>query len=146
VLTYTDTVVTNGQTYYYQVTATNSIGESNRSNEANAVPSASSVKTLDVTVATDKATYPRGAYVYITVTVKNGATGNGQPGASVKVTVYNPSGSAMGTGYGTTGVSGTVRFIYRVGWSAQKGTYKAVATASLTGYQTGTGQTTFNVS
>jgi hypothetical protein len=34
VLTYTDTAVTCGQTYYYQVTAVNSGGESSRSNEA----------------------------------------------------------------------------------------------------------------
>lgn len=35
---YIDNSVTNGQTYYYQVTAVNSIGESNKSNEANAMP------------------------------------------------------------------------------------------------------------
>ena len=40
VLTYTDTAVTNGQTYYYQVTAINGAGESPRSNEASATPSA----------------------------------------------------------------------------------------------------------
>jgi len=38
VLTYTDTAVANGQTYYYQVTATNGFGESPRSNEISAIP------------------------------------------------------------------------------------------------------------
>ena len=145
VLAYTDTAVTNGQAYFYQVTAVNSVGESGRSNEASATPSASSAKTLSVTVATDKTTYSRGSYVYITVTVKDSITGNPLRGVSVKVTVYYPSGSAAGTGSGTTGSSGTVRFTYRVGRNAQTGTYKVVATASLTGYQSGTGQTTFNV-
>jgi minor extracellular protease Epr len=145
VLTYTDTGLTNGQIYYYQVTAVNSIGESNRSNEANATPSASIVKTLSVTVKTDKATYSRGSNVRITVTVKDSSTGNGLQGASVKVTVYYPSGSVAWTGSGTTDSSGTVRFNYRIGQNAPKGTYKVVATASLTGYQTGTGQTTFKV-
>jgi subtilisin len=143
VLTYTDTSVTNGQTYYYQVTAVNSVGESVRSNEASVTPS--SVKTLSVTIVTDKATYSRGSNVRITVTVKDRTTGNGLQGASVKVTVYYPSGSVAWTGSGTTDSSGTVRFNYRLGWSAPRGTYKVVATASLTGYQQGTGQTTFNV-
>src|SRR5438309_3044673 len=40
VLTYTDTAVTNGVTYYYQVSAVNKIGRGHRSNEASATPSA----------------------------------------------------------------------------------------------------------
>ncbi|MEM3488442.1 MAG: Ig-like domain-containing protein [Nitrososphaerota archaeon] len=38
VLTYTDTSVTNGVTYYYQVSAVNSVGEGSKSNEASATP------------------------------------------------------------------------------------------------------------
>ena len=38
-LSYLDSAVTNGQTYYYAVTATNAIGESERSNVAQATPS-----------------------------------------------------------------------------------------------------------
>jgi len=143
VLAHTDTVVTNGQTYYYQVTAVNSIGESSRSNEASATPS--TAKTLSATVVTDKATYSRGSYVYITVTVKDGTTGNPLQGVSVKVTVYYPNGSVAWTGSNTTGSNGTVRFTYRVARNAQRGTYKVAATASLAGYQNRTGQTTFNV-
>jgi parallel beta-helix repeat protein len=37
-LTYTDTGLTNGQTYYFEITASNVAGESGRSNEANARP------------------------------------------------------------------------------------------------------------
>ncbi len=36
--TYTDTVVTNGQTYYYQVSAMNAMGEGGRSSEVSATP------------------------------------------------------------------------------------------------------------
>ena len=36
--TYTDTVVANGQTYFYKLTAVNAGGESSQSNEASAVP------------------------------------------------------------------------------------------------------------
>jgi YVTN family beta-propeller protein len=39
VLTYTDSGLTNGQTYYYKVTANNSVGEGARSGEASATPS-----------------------------------------------------------------------------------------------------------
>ena len=40
VLTYVDTGLTNGQTYYYEVSAVNGVGEGARSNETNATPSA----------------------------------------------------------------------------------------------------------
>src|SRR5436309_9237804 len=40
VLTYTDSAVTNGVTYYYQVSAVNSPGEGAKSNEASATPNA----------------------------------------------------------------------------------------------------------
>jgi len=140
-LTYTDTAVTNGTTYYYQVTAVNSIGESTKSNEVSAIPS---VKTLSVTVVTDKTSYSRGSYVYTTVTVKDN-TGKLMQGTSIKVTVYYPNGLVAWTSSGTTNSSGVVRVSHRIGGSATIGTYKDSATASLTGYQTGTGQTTFNV-
>lgn len=38
VLNYTDQNLMNGQTYYYQITATNAVGESRRSNEVNRTP------------------------------------------------------------------------------------------------------------
>jgi hypothetical protein len=49
VLTYVDTGVINGQTYYYKVTAVNSIGESALSNEASATPSAVAMSTFGKT-------------------------------------------------------------------------------------------------
>lgn len=51
-LSYLDSAVTNGQTYYYAVTATNAIGESGKSNVAQATPS------VPVTVPTVTITSP----------------------------------------------------------------------------------------
>lgn len=47
VLTYTDISVTNDQTYYYKVSAMNSVGEGSQSNEVSAIPTASGVSDLD---------------------------------------------------------------------------------------------------
>jgi len=50
VLTYTDTGLTNGITYYYAVTAVNSVNESLRSNEASATPVAPTIPPLNVLI------------------------------------------------------------------------------------------------
>ncbi len=47
VTSYTDSAVTNGTTYYYQVSAVNSVGEGALSNERSATPAASSVIVSD---------------------------------------------------------------------------------------------------
>lgn len=96
VLGYTNTAVTNGQTYFYTVTAVNSAGESGASNEVSATPSAPVVKILSVAVKTDKATYSRQAIVYTTTIVKDNAAGNPVRGASVQVTIYSPDGQRCG--------------------------------------------------
>jgi subtilase family serine protease len=139
------TVPSTTKTGTYAIIVTGTNGSLSHSAAVTVNVQTSGVKTLSVTVATDKATYSRGSYVYITVTVKDGATGNALRGASVKVTIYYPNGSVAWFGSGTTSSSGTVRFNCGIGRNAPKGTYKVAATASLTGYQTGTGQATFNV-
>jgi len=50
---YVDSGVVNGTTYYYQVTAVNAIGESGKSNEASATPSAASGTTINLTTVAD---------------------------------------------------------------------------------------------
>jgi len=102
------------------------------------------VKALNVTVKTDKAEYKRNSWVYITVTITNGA---GKPlgGASVVVTVYYPGGLVAGVGSGITDSNGVAQFRYKLGPKAPTGTYTIVAIASLTGYETRSATTTFKV-
>src|SRR5437867_1799317 len=87
VLCYNDSGLTNGQTYYYKVTAINSVGESLPSNEASATPQ---LPALSVTVTTDKLVYSKGSAT-ITVTVTN-STSAPISGASVTLTVTAPNG------------------------------------------------------
>jgi subtilase family serine protease len=101
--------------------------------------------TLSVSVATNKGSYKVGQLVTITVTV----TSSGTPvsGATVSMTVYYPNGSPVSSNPppATTGSNGKATFRYLVTSSAPKGTYTAVASASLTGYTSGSGSTTFMV-
>lgn len=97
---------------------------------------------LSVAVATDKSSYKIGETVYITVTVTDGSSPVAD--ASVTVTVLTASGKAY-SGSGTTGSDGVVRFRYKIRSSDGKGTYTVTADASKTGYESGTGSTTFLV-
>jgi hypothetical protein len=145
VLTYTDTAVTNDQTYYYYITAINAAGESIPSSEVSAKPTAPLIKTMAVDVKTDKTTYSRGTTVTITATV--GDSGNGTPikGASVKVTINDPNGRALWTGSSTTNSNGLSTLTYRLSNAAKKGTYSITAKVTYSGYSTGSDQTTFTV-
>ena len=144
VLAYTDTAVTNGQTYYYQVTAINSIGESARSHEVSATPSASSTRSLTVAVTTDKTSYRRGSMVYITVNVTDSSTKSGIGGAAVTVTVTDSKGVPT-IRTGITDSNGFVYFKYKIQPKAPLGTYRVTALALATGYDPGNGSTTFVV-
>ncbi|TLX93313.1 MAG: hypothetical protein E6K91_08785, partial [Thaumarchaeota archaeon] len=84
---YTNTGVTNGQTYFYKVTAINSVGESLSSNEASATPQ---LPALSVSVTTDKAVYSKGM-ASITVTVTDSTAPIS--GASVTLTVKSTNGN-----------------------------------------------------
>lgn len=103
------------------------------------------LKAMAVSVQTNMATYSRPSIVRVTVTVKD-SYGNPLQGASVTARVYSPSGSLLRTTSGTTGSSGTFLFYYSLSsWGSPPGTYSVTATASLAGYQSGSGQTTFRV-
>lgn len=106
--------------------------------------SSTTTGSLAVAVSTNQASYTQNSWVYITITVTNSATGTLVSGASVTVTVTAPNG-AVSTGSGTTNSNGSVTFKYRISPNAAIGTYTVNASASATGYNSGTGSTTFTV-
>ena len=131
---YTNTGVTNGQTYYYKVTAINSIGESLPSNEASATPQ---LPALSVSVTTDSQVYSKGSTATITVTVTSSTPVSG---AAVTLKVAPPNGNTSQS-TGTTNSNGQITFSYHI---VKSGTYTISATATKSGYISGSGSTTFS--
>ena len=144
-LAYTDVTAANGQTYYYRVTAVNSLGESPKSNEASATPSEPTAKMMNVLVTTDKTVYSRGTYGIITITVTDATDGKPLQGVSLSVSFYEPSGSSWRIGVYVTSSSGTKQVGFGFARTIATGTYKVVAIASSAGYQTGVGQALFSI-
>ncbi|MCL5068951.1 MAG: G1 family endopeptidase [Thaumarchaeota archaeon] len=102
----------------------------------------SSGASLTVGVSTDKSSYTQSSWAYITVTVTS--SGTAVSSASVTVTVTNPNGG-VASGSGTTNSAGQVTFKYRIGPNAPVGTYTVDASASASGYTSGSGSNTFTV-
>jgi len=120
VLNYIDTSVTNGETYYYKVTAANSIGESASSNEISAKPSAPLLHVASITTTTQNAgSGKKKINTYVTVKDSNN---KGVPGVTVSIKVKLPS-SAILPGSGTTDTYGKVKIV--VGPTIEKGTYSS---------------------
>jgi len=105
----------------------------------------STIKNLNVTMKTNSPAYSRNTYGNITVTVTDGGTGIGISRASVTLKLYYPNGGIAGTVYRTSNSNGNIAVYFRLSSTSPPGTYKIVATATRTGYQTGTGQITFTV-
>jgi parallel beta-helix repeat protein len=88
VLTYSDTVVTNGALYYYQVTALNGAGEGARTAEVSATPLAPPKPDLTVLdVSCSKLLPVEGNTVTLTIKVKNVGTQDVAAGSITRVTV-----------------------------------------------------------
>lgn len=98
--------------------------------------------TLNVKVTTNKATYKFNEFIWITVTVTDGTKAVG--GATVTLTVTNPNGGSSST-TGKTNSQGKYIVLGFASKSDGAGTYTASATASKTGYTSGSGSTTFAV-
>ena len=131
---YTDSGLTNGKTYYYKITAINSVGESLASNEASTTPQ---LPALSVSVTTDSQVYSKGFTATITVTVTSSTPVSG---ATVTLKVAPPNGNTSQS-TGTTNSNGQVTFSYHI---VKSGTYTASATANKSGYLSGSGSTTFS--
>jgi serine protease len=98
---------------------------------------------LVVTVSTDKATYANLQTAVITVSVTDGSSPVSGAAVSVTITTANNKKS---TSSGTTNTNGVYTFNYKVNSKANgAGTYTVNATASKSGYTSGSGSTTFTV-
>jgi hypothetical protein len=99
VTSYTDSAVTNGTTYYYQVSAVNSVGEGALSNERSATPATSSVLVSDQfgrTVASGFGTADVGGPWSVSSTARTKVTGGqgviyGFTGANQDVQAWIPT-------------------------------------------------------
>lgn len=114
-------------------------------NSATATVAVSDVPFLVATVATDKPSYTAGQTVRITTTVKNNA-GSLVSGASVRVVITGPNGRATSTTT-TTSSAGTFVWPWRTSSFTRSyygaGTYTVTATATKSGFQSGSGSTSF---
>ncbi len=126
---YLDTAVSNGQTYYYEVTAVNSVGESAYSNEAYATPSAPAA-TLVVSGFPNPTT--AGTSQSFTVTAKDA---NG-----------NVATSYLGTVHFTSSDSKAVLPADYTFTTADKGSHTFTATLNTVGTQSITGTDTLTQS
>ncbi|HAY85070.1 MAG TPA: peptidase S8 [Chloroflexi bacterium] len=98
---------------------------------------------LSVTVSSDQPTYGKGQTAAITVKVTDGSS-NPVSGASVSVTIETMGPTYSGSG--TTNSNGEAVFNFRVNPKKDGvGTYTVTATASKTGYESGSATTTFVV-
>ncbi|MCA1814448.1 MAG: FG-GAP-like repeat-containing protein, partial [Halobacteriales archaeon] len=102
-LTFTDTTVSNGVTYFYQVSATNANGESARSNEASATPSGAATAPTAPQGLTARAGDQRATLVW-----SSPASDGGSPVASFRVYRGTASGSETLIGTGPCSVLGNV--------------------------------------
>ena len=129
-------------------TSSSSSSSSTSSTSTSTSTSSSSTSTtsssqLVVTVTTNRDSYSPGSRVTINVEVTT-STGSPVSRASVAVTLTTTSGGKA-TGSGSTSRDGTVTFVYQTARNAGVGTYTLSAIASASGYTSGSGSTTFQV-
>ena len=118
------------QTYQYQVTANNSIGESAPSNDA-ITPQ---LGMINLNVNTDQPRYVKWSYVYVNVTVLDEATGTPLQDALVNATVSDPYGRVVWSNNGVTDNNGKIHFVYKLIFDAHMGNYIINVSVSLNGY------------
>ena len=141
-LTYTDTAVSNGTTYFYKVAAVNSAGTGALSNEVSARPSAPTPD-FSLAVTPTTRTIARGASTTYTVTVTaiNGLSGSVNLTSSVSPSAtglgmsFNPTSVNLGTSASSTLTVGTSRRTtkrtYTITINATSGSLARSTTVSL---------------
>jgi subtilase family serine protease len=123
-----------------------SAGDANLNNNTmTATVAVSDVKVLAVTVTTNKPSYSFGQTVTITTLVKDNG-GSPVSGASVQVVIKGANGRTTSKKFGTTSASGTFVWSWPTSSSTPflygRGTYTVNATATKSGYQSGSGAMT----
>jgi len=102
-------------------------------------------QTLSLVLAISVANNPivRGNEQTITLKVTGG--GNAIEGASISCTVTYASGTTTKDCGGTTNINGEHSYIWRIGSNSSPGTFSVTATASKSGYDSGSASTSFQV-
>jgi len=138
VTSYTDTTVTNGQQYFYKVTAVNSVGESSQSNEASATPTAPATAPSAPTGLAATATSSSQINLSWSVPANNG--GAQITGYQIERSIDNgntwsvlvSSTGSVSTSYSDSGLSPNAAYTYRVSAINSIGTGSPSNTASAT--------------
>jgi hypothetical protein len=132
-LTYTDTAVSNGTTYFYQVAAINSAGSGTPSNERSATPTAPAAPDFVISVTPTTRSVARGAATTFTVTV---SAANGFTGLVNLSSAMSPGGTGITRSFNPTGVnlsgatSGQSTFTFSTSRKTQRRSYTVTITGS----------------
>ncbi|HJT10718.1 MAG TPA: fibronectin type III domain-containing protein [Candidatus Nitrosotalea sp.] len=135
VTSYTDTGLTNGITYYYKVTAVNSVGESAQSNEANAIP-----VTVPPPPTSLAATAVSSSQINLNWSAPSGNGGAAIIGYKIERsndtgTTWNgivPNTNSTSTAFSDTGLASNTQYEYRVSAINSVGTGQPSNTVSAT--------------
>ncbi|MEM4292862.1 MAG: right-handed parallel beta-helix repeat-containing protein [Thermoplasmata archaeon] len=145
VLTYMVEGLTNGQTYYFAVSAKNAIGEGQKSNEVSATPSSNQqLYNLSVSITLSQIQIISGNFTNVTVTVKNESSGEFVANALVRLGVEDvPGVFETQTGYTNEHGMFTTKFI--AGEVSANITGKILANVSAPGYNPAMAQKSITV-
>ncbi|MEM4308888.1 MAG: NosD domain-containing protein [Thermoplasmata archaeon] len=135
VLTYTVTGLTNGQTYYFAVSAINSVGEGPKSTEVSATPSggAQQLYNLTVSISLSQTQIIAGNFSMVTILVENATSGEPVANAYVSLsTVDVPGTFEQQSGYTNSNGEFTTKFT--AGDVSENTTGKILADVSASGY------------